>query len=71
MKCMICENGNVGNRHRAGPTGQKDFMILVDECYKCHCLYPVNPDDLSYLERDWITRWNRNKIAAIYDGVLE
>lgn len=57
MKCDICGRG-VGNRQRVGPTGDNDFMILVDKCYGCGALYPVEPDKLSYKETHWVYRYN-------------
>lgn len=44
-----------------GPTGRrKNWAILVDECYRCGRQYAVNPDQLTYQQRDWLERWNKN-----------
>ena len=48
------------SRKRYGPTSRhKDFMILVDSCYECDCMYPIYPNRLNYQEKDWIHRSNK------------
>jgi hypothetical protein len=58
MKCSICGH-HVGDRQRVGPTGNKDFNILVDICYGCGTLYPVEPDKLTYDYYRWVWRYNK------------
>lgn len=57
MKCNLCGH-HVGDRRRVGPTGNNDFNILVESCYKCGTLYPVEHNELSYKEIHWVYRYN-------------
>lgn len=58
--CDICNSKNPpGNRRRVGPTGRRFFMILVDSCYACGAIYPVEPNRLSYHEARWVERYNK------------
>lgn len=56
-KCDICGH-HVGNRQRVGPTGNKNFTVLVDKCYGCGNLYPVELEKLSYDCYRWVWRYN-------------
>lgn len=47
-------------RQKAGPTGRKNWMILVDSCPWCGVMRPIQTT--TYEQRDWLRRWNR-KIA--------
>lgn len=55
---MECKH-DTGDRRRIGPTGRKQFMILVDRCHKCGAMIPVFPKELTWKERNWIERFNK------------
>ena len=55
MRCPLC-NHHVGNRRRVGPTGRDVFMILIDSCFNCGTMVPV--DELPYKENRWVERYN-------------
>ena len=57
MKCSYCEGGHVGNRRRVGPTGRQLYNILVDTCYTCGALFPVQ--ELKVKQRNWVERYNK------------
>ena len=57
MKCSYCNVGHVGNRRRVGPTGRQLYNILVDVCYQCGALYPVN--ELKGKQLNWVNRFNK------------
>lgn len=56
MKCDVCGRG-VGDRRRVGPTGKEVFSVLIDSCYGCGTIYPVEKD-LIYKHKRWVDRWN-------------
>lgn len=56
---ITCCDIEVGNRSRTGPTGRKEFMILVDSCSRCGKIFPVHPCDLNHYEWNWVLRYNR------------
>ena len=55
LKCDICGCGG-GRRTRTGPTGNNDFLILVDQCYRCGALYPCKI--MTYEAEQWVKRYN-------------
>jgi hypothetical protein len=80
MRAPVCFSSQVGPlcpglnegycqvaRRRVSPTGRKDIWVLVDSCTRCGQHTPIHPDQLSYVEQDWITRWNRHCIEYYSD----
>ena len=60
-KCLVNETGHTWYRAGAGPTGtKKDWLIRVDYCRWCGWLRPVDGDNLSHIQKDWIARYNRH-----------
>ena len=57
--CPWCGNA-LGSRRRIGPTGNNDFIILVESCYRCERVYPVQTWKLGWKELRWIDRLNGN-----------
>jgi len=55
--CMPC-NKRATKREGVGPTGDKEWMILVDTCYRCGRHYPIKSDELTHEQKSWVTRWN-------------
>ena len=56
------------SRRSVGPTGNRtrnEWMILVDECFKCGRMKPIHPDRLNYWQRRWVERWNANNSCAL------
>jgi len=46
-------------KRRVGPTGNKDWMILVNQCGRCAFIIPVYPDTLTYQQKKWVDRYNK------------
>ena len=55
--CMPC-NRRTQRREGVGPTGRKEWMILVDTCYRCGRHYPIQSRKLTFQQENWINRWN-------------
>jgi hypothetical protein len=55
---MKCKH-DAGDRKRISPTGRKELMILVDRCHKRGAMLPVEPEKLTWKEKDWIERFNK------------
>jgi hypothetical protein len=70
--CDICGSPHTpGNRRRVGPTGRRFFMILIDSCYECGTMYPVEPDKLSYHEARWVERYNKRMKTDYLENKLK
>jgi hypothetical protein len=55
--CLSC-GGKFGARRRVGPTGRKNFNILIESCYRCGILRNIEP--LTKEEQSWLDRYNNN-----------
>jgi len=47
-------------RRKVGPTGNSDWMILVNQCGWCTFIIPVYPDKLTYQQKKWVERYNKS-----------
>jgi len=56
--CLHCDR-KARRREGVGPTGRKDWMIMVDTCTKCGRHYPVKPREINLAQKSWIDRWNK------------
>jgi len=55
--CMPC-NKRATRREGVGPTGRKQWMILVDTCHNCGRHYPFKPNELTIEQKSWVKRIN-------------
>ena len=56
--CMPC-NVRANRREGVGPTGKKEWMILVDTCHRCGRHYPLHPHKLTLEQKSWVKRINK------------
>jgi len=64
MKCTVCNEGHVGSRRRIGPTGRELYNVLVDICYRCGSLFPVQELDVKAAR--WVERYNK-RMKSYYE----
>ena len=55
--CMPC-NVRATRREGVGPTGKKQWMVLVDTCHRCGRHYAFRPNKLTLEQRSWLKRIN-------------
>ena len=60
---MTCTH-KYGNRERAGPTGRREWMILVDRCMGCGHLTAIKT--VTWTQYYWVVRFNLREIQDAF-----